>query len=81
MGGFFSADRTSRCPFSAVLRNFQKSAVRLRCVFSAYAADFLDVIYGVRPPNGSPAKKAIFSDSYRYVSMGIANPNTNKMVA
>ena len=40
VGGFFSADRTSRYPFSAVLRNFQKSAVRLRCVISAYAADF-----------------------------------------
>ena len=25
VGGFFSADRTSRYPFSAVLRNFQKS--------------------------------------------------------
>ena len=29
VGGFFSADRTSRYPFSAVLRNLQKSAVRL----------------------------------------------------
>ena len=40
VGGFFSADRTSRYPFSAVLRNFQKSAVRLLCVISAYSADF-----------------------------------------
>ena len=54
VGGFFSADRTSQYLSLAVLRNLQKSVVRLMCNFGVHSR-FLDVIYGVRPPNGSPA--------------------------
>ena len=55
VGGFFSADRTSQISIFGRTKEFSEvRGTSLMCNFGVRSRS-LDVIYGVRPPNGSPA--------------------------